>query len=55
MGGGRVTDTEILQIFRDTRALLDGQFVLRSGLHSGQYFPCAPVLQYPRMGETTAK
>jgi orotate phosphoribosyltransferase len=55
MGGGRVTDTEVLQIFRDTRALLDGQFVVRSGLHGGQYSPCALVLQYPRVAETTAK
>jgi orotate phosphoribosyltransferase len=51
MGGGRVTDTEVLQIFRDTGALLDGHFVLRSGLHSGQYFQCALVLQYPRTAE----
>jgi orotate phosphoribosyltransferase len=45
------TETEILQIFRDTGALLDGHFVLRSGLHSGQYFQCALVLQYPRVAE----
>lgn len=51
MGGGHVTDAEVLQIFRDTGALLDGHFVLRSGLHSGQYFQCALVLQYPRMAE----
>ena len=47
MGGERVTDAEVLQIFRDTRALLDGHFLLRSGLHSRQYFQCALVLQYP--------
>ena len=51
MGGGRVTDTEVLAVFRDTGALLDGHFVLRSGLHSGQYFQCALVLQYPRIAE----
>jgi orotate phosphoribosyltransferase len=46
-----MTDAEVLQIFRDTGALLDGHFVLRSGLHSGQYFQCALVLQYPRIAE----
>jgi orotate phosphoribosyltransferase len=51
MGGEHVTDEEVLQIFRDTRALLDGHFVLRSGLHSRQYFQCAMVLQHPRIAE----
>src|SRR5437879_11373555 len=40
-----MTETEILQIFRDTGALLEGHFVLRSGLHSRQYFQCALALQ----------
>jgi orotate phosphoribosyltransferase len=37
---------EILDIFRRTRALLEGHFVLRSGLHSGHYFQCAQVCQH---------
>src|SRR5206468_4396729 len=40
-----MTEEEILQIFRDTGALLEGHFVLRSGLHSRQYFQCALALQ----------
>lgn len=36
---------EILDIFVRTRALLEGHFVLRSGLHSGHYFQCAQVCQ----------
>lgn len=40
-----MTDQEILQIFRETGALLEGHFVLRSGLHSRQYFQCALALQ----------
>lgn len=36
---------EILEIFTRTRALLQGHFVLRSGLHSGHYFQCAQVCQ----------
>ena len=40
-----MTEQEMLQIFRDTGALLEGHFVLRSGLHSRQYFQCALALQ----------
>jgi orotate phosphoribosyltransferase len=36
---------EALQIFRDSGALLEGHFVLRSGLHSRQFFQCALALQ----------
>jgi orotate phosphoribosyltransferase len=40
-----MTESEALQVFRDTGALLDGHFVLRSGWHSRQYFQCALALQ----------
>ena len=40
-----MTQEEALQIFRETGALLDGHFVLRSGLHSRQFFQCAQALQ----------
>jgi orotate phosphoribosyltransferase len=40
-----MTEAEVLQIFRDTGALLNGHFVLRSGLHSRQFFQCALALQ----------
>jgi orotate phosphoribosyltransferase len=40
-----MTDSEVLQVFRDTGALLEGHFVLRSGLHSRQFFQCAQALQ----------
>jgi orotate phosphoribosyltransferase len=40
-----MTQDEVLQIFRDSGALLEGHFVLRSGLHSRQYFQCALALQ----------
>src|SRR5512143_2005703 len=40
-----MTSQEILQVFRDTGALLEGHFILRSGLHSRQYFQCALALQ----------
>ena len=37
---------DLLSLFRNTGALLDGHFVLRSGLHSRQFFQCALLLQY---------
>jgi len=37
---------DLLALFRQTGALLDGHFVLRSGLHSRQYFQCALLLQH---------
>lgn len=40
------TQEEALQIFRDSKALLQGHFLLRSGLHSGHFFQCAQVCQY---------
>ena len=40
-----MTGNEVLQIFRKSGALLEGHFVLRSGLHSRQYFQCALALQ----------
>ena len=46
-----MTDDEVLRIFRDTHALLDGHFLLRSGLHSRQYCQCALVVQHPRIAE----
>jgi len=36
---------EVLQIFRDSGALLEGHFILRSGLHSREYFQCALAFQ----------
>lgn len=36
---------DLLSLFRQTGALLDGHFVLRSGLHSRQFFQCALLLQ----------
>jgi orotate phosphoribosyltransferase len=36
---------EVVDIFTRTRALLQGHFVLRSGLHSAHYFQCAQVCQ----------
>lgn len=37
---------DLLALLRQTGALLDGHFVLRSGLHSRQFFQCAILLQH---------
>ena len=47
-----MTNDEILGLFRYTGALLNGHFVLRSGLHSREFFQCALLLQNPRIAET---
>jgi len=41
----KMTTAEALALFRSTGALLDGHFILRSGLHSRQFFQCALALQ----------
>ena len=50
-----MTTDEALQIFRDTGALLEGHFVLRSGLHSRQFFQCALALQQMPVVEKLGK
>jgi orotate phosphoribosyltransferase len=46
-----MTEDEILEIFRTHGALLEGHFILSSGLHSDRYIQCALVLQHPRVAE----
>ena len=40
-----------LAVLRKTNALLDGHFVLSSGLHSPSYVQCAKLLSYPKKSE----
>jgi orotate phosphoribosyltransferase len=42
---------EVIRKFRETGALLEGHFVLSSGLHSAVYLQCALVLQHPSGAE----
>ncbi|HEX8707515.1 MAG TPA: orotate phosphoribosyltransferase [Pyrinomonadaceae bacterium] len=44
----RVQAEEVIERFKRTGALLEGHFVLSSGLHSTQYLQCALLLQHPR-------
>ncbi|MGF1453612.1 MAG: orotate phosphoribosyltransferase [Opitutales bacterium] len=41
-----MTHDEALAIFRETGALLEGHFLLRSGLHSRHFFQCARVCEH---------
>ena len=47
-----MTNEAIIKIFQDSKALLDGHFKLRSGLHSNRFFQAALLLQYPDLAET---
>jgi len=44
-------DEPILKIFREAGALLEGHFLLSSGLHSPKYLQCALVLEDPARAE----
>ena len=42
---------ESLKILKETNALLEGHFILSSGLHSKQYVQCAKLLSFPKKAE----
>ncbi len=44
-----------LNILKKTNALLDGHFVLSSGLHSSKYIQCAKLLSYPNKADLICK
>jgi len=44
-----------LDILKKTNALLEGHFVLSSGLHSSRYIQCAKLLSYPSKAEKICK
>ncbi len=46
-----MTTEEVLRIFEQHGALLNGHFLLSSGLHSPRYLQCALVLQHPVVAE----
>ena len=50
-----MTPEHVLQEFRDAEALLDGHFVLSSGLHSRNYLQCARVLMDTRRASRLAE
>ena len=50
-----MTDDEILSEFRAADALLEGHFILSSGLRSPRYLQCARVLMDPARAERLAR
>lgn len=50
-----MTDEDVLAEFRAAEALLDGHFILSSGLHSPNYLQCARVLADPRRAARLAE
>ena len=50
-----MTDEEVLKEFRDADALLEGHFILSSGLRSSRYLQCARVLMDPARAERIAR
>ncbi len=45
---------EVMEIFKEHGAIMEGHFRLSSGLHSDAYVQCARILQHPRIGERLA-
>lgn len=50
-----LTPEEYLEVFKESKALLEGHFLLTSGKHSAQYMQCAQVLQYPERAALLAE
>ncbi|MBD1133249.1 orotate phosphoribosyltransferase [Pelagibacterales bacterium SAG-MED18] len=44
-----------LNILKKTNALLEGHFILSSGLHSSKYIQCAKLLSFPYLAEEICK
>ena len=44
-----------LSILKRTNALLEGHFVLSSGLHSSKYIQCAKLLSFPHIANKICK
>ena len=46
-----LSSKESLKVLRKTNALLEGHFVLSSGLHSDRYIQCAKLLSFPYLSQ----
>lgn len=46
-----LTDTEIIEIFKDNEVMLEGHFLLTSGRHSDKYMQCAKLFTQPKVAE----
>lgn len=50
-----MNEEQILDIFKEVEALMEGHFLLSSGKHSNRYVQCAKLLQYPDKAEKVLK
>jgi orotate phosphoribosyltransferase len=50
-----LNEHDVIERFRRTGALLEGHFILTSGLHSTNYLQCALVLQHPAEAEVLGR
>ena len=50
-----MSQDDILEKFIEAGALLDGHFVLSSGLHSSKYIQCARVMMFPKIAQFLCK
>jgi len=46
---------KIFRYFKKTNALLEGHFVLSSGLHSPKYIQCAKLLSFPHLAKNICR
>ena len=51
----KLTSEEVLALFKESGAMLEGHFELSSGLHSDRYFQCALLLQDPPRAEKLSR
>lgn len=45
----------VLELFKQSSAMLEGHFLLSSGRHSDRYFQCALLLAHPKLAEELAR
>ena len=50
-----MSQDDIIEKFIEAGALLDGHFVLSSGLHSAKYIQCARVMMFPKIAQFLCK
>jgi orotate phosphoribosyltransferase len=50
-----MNEQELIEVFKERGALLEGHFRLTSGLHSNGYIQCAQVLKYPDLSTELGK
>lgn len=53
--GKQLKAEEVIQRFKDRGALLEGHFILTSGMHSDTYLQCALVLEHPADAESLGR